>query len=128
MIRLLAFLLLAVPALAQAQTPTDAAYAKLARDSYADIEAGIVGLATSGDPRAGAVIAGLAKGRLLYRPADKALFLREGAGLVDARTGAAASAEGLKPVRANNKVRRALDAATGTLNLTSPDLGKRRDA
>ncbi|GJE43421.1 urea ABC transporter permease subunit UrtB [Methylobacterium soli] len=130
MIRLLAFLclLLAGPAPAQAQSPVDAAYARLASDSYADIEAGIAGLAASGDPRAGAVIAGLADGRLHYRPADKALFLREGTGLVEARTGAPASAEGLKPVRANNKVRRALEAATGTLNLTSPDLGKRREA
>ena len=116
------------PVPAQAPSPADAAYARLASDSYAEIEAGVAALAASGDPRAGAVIGALADGRLLYRPGDRALFLREGSGLVEARTGAPASAEGLKPVRANNKVRRALEAATGTLNLTSPDLGRRREA
>ncbi|WP_132255387.1 urea ABC transporter permease subunit UrtB [Methylobacterium segetis] len=128
MIRLLTLLLclLAGPALAQA--PGDAAYARLASDSYAEIEAGIVGLGASGDPRAGAVIGALADGRLLSRPADRALFIRDGSGLVEARTGAPASAEGLKPVRANNKVRRAIEAAMGGLNLTSPDPGKRREA
>ncbi|WP_336487398.1 urea ABC transporter permease subunit UrtB [Methylobacterium nigriterrae] len=129
MIRLLALLLclaLAGPALAQA--PADAAYARLASEGYADIEAGIAGLAVSGDPRAGAVIAALSDGRLLYRPADRALFIREGGGTVEARTGAPASAEGLRPVRANNKVRRAIEAAMGGLNLTSSDAGKRREA
>jgi urea transport system permease protein len=126
MIRLLALLLLlglAGPALAQ----TDP-YARLASDSYGDIEAGIAGLAASGDPRAGAVLTALADGRLLYRPADKALFVKQGSDLIDARTGAAAQADGLKPVRANNKIRRALEAAQGQLNLVSTDPAKRREA
>ena len=117
----------AAPALAQGTA--DGAYARLA-GGYADIEAGVSDLAASGDPRAGAVIAALADGRLLLRGADRALFLRDGAAITDARTGAAAPDAGtdLKPVRVNNRVRRAIDAALGTLNLLSRDPGRRREA
>ncbi|MGU3540527.1 urea ABC transporter permease subunit UrtB [Methylobacterium sp. A54F] len=137
MTRLLVILLclLAGPARAQQEPAADAAYARLASDSYADIEAGIAALAASGEPRAGAVIRALGEGRLLFRPSDRALFVKEGAGLTEARTGApaaangaSAAAEGLKPVRLNNKVRRGIDAALGTLNLASPDAGRRREA
>ncbi len=130
MIRILIFLVLlglSAPVLAQDAPPADA-YTRLASDSYGDIEAGIAGLAASGDPRAGAVLGALAEGRLLYRPADKTLFIKQGNDLVDARTGRPAQADGLKPVRANNKIRRALEAAQGQLNLTSPDPAKRREA
>jgi urea transport system permease protein len=131
MIRLLVYLLLALAFAGpvRAQSPADAAYTRLASDSYAEIEAGIVGLAASGDPRTAPVIQALAEGRLFYRPSDKALFVKQGDAVTDARTGAPAPAtEGLKPVRANNKVRRALDSALGTLNLLAPDPGKRREA
>ncbi|MDP4025601.1 urea ABC transporter permease subunit UrtB [Methylobacterium sp. NEAU 140] len=127
MTRLLAllFLLLSAPALAQNADP----YAGLAGDGYAEIEAGVSGLAASGDPRAGAILAALADGRLLVRPADKALFIRQGGAVVDARTGAAAAdAADLKPVKANNRVRRAIEAARGQLDLASPETGRRRAA
>ena len=74
---------------AAAQAGPDAAYARLASDSYSDIEAGIAGLATSGDPKAGPVLRALTDNRLLYRPDDKALAIKDGATLADARTGAA---------------------------------------
>ncbi|WP_043749202.1 urea ABC transporter permease subunit UrtB [Methylobacterium nodulans] len=113
----------------QAQSPADAAYARLASDSYSDIEAGIAGLATSGDPKAGAVLRALADGRLLVRAEDKTLAIREGGALTEVRTGAALpSPDGFKPVRVNNRVRRAIDAAQGTLNLVAPDPGLRRNA
>ncbi|AWN42994.1 urea ABC transporter permease subunit UrtB [Methylobacterium durans] len=128
MIGLLALLLCLLAGPARAEAPADAAYARLASDSYAEIEAGVAALGPSGDPRAGAVIGALADGRLLFRPADRTLFIRDGSGVVEARTGAPASADGLKPVRANNKVRRAVEAAMGSLNLTSPDPGRRREA
>ncbi|WP_425510585.1 ABC transporter permease subunit, partial [Xanthomonas sontii] len=49
--------------------------------------------------------------------------------VVDARTGApAADSPDLKPVRANNRVRRAIEAARGQLDLASPDPAKRRAA
>ncbi|TNC08875.1 urea ABC transporter permease subunit UrtB [Methylobacterium terricola] len=113
---------------AAAQTGSDAAYARLASDSYSDIEAGIAALATSGDPKAGAVLRALAENRLLYRPDDKALAIKDGATVTDARTGAAVGPDGLKPVRVNNRVRRAIDAALGTLNLLAPDAATRRTA
>ncbi|GJD64779.1 urea ABC transporter permease subunit UrtB [Methylobacterium frigidaeris] len=113
---------------AAAQTGPDAAYARLASDSYSDIEAGIAALATSGDSKAGAVLRALADNRLLYRPDDKVLAIKDGATVTDARTGAAMSLDGLKPVRVNNRVRRAIDAALGTLNLLAPDAATRRKA
>ncbi|WP_018260850.1 urea ABC transporter permease subunit UrtB [Methylobacterium sp. WSM2598] len=117
------------PAPAPAPAPAEAAYARLASDSYAEIEAGIAALAASGDARAGLVLGALADGRLLYRPEDRALAIRDGAALTLARTGAAVpGAEGFRPVRVNNRVRRAIDAAQGTLNLVAPEAGRRRAA
>ncbi|MBY0298203.1 MAG: urea ABC transporter permease subunit UrtB [Methylobacterium sp.] len=114
---------------ARAQSPADAAYAKLASDSYSDIEGGIAALALSGDPKAGAVLKALADGKLLYRPDDKTLAIQGAAGLTEARTGAALpGADGFKPVRVNNRVRRAIDAAQGSLNLVAPSPGLRRAA
>ncbi len=126
MLRLLTllFLLLAAPALAQTADP----YGQLAGDGYAEIEAGVSGLAASGDPRADAILAALSDGRLLVSP-DKTLLIRQGSAVVDAKTGAAAAdSPDLKPVRANNRVRRAIEAARGQLDLASPDPGKRRAA
>ena len=117
---------LALPA--AAQTGSDAAYARLASDSYSDIEAAIAALAASGDPKAGPVLRALTDNRLLYRPDDKALAIKDGAKVVDARTGAAVSPDGLKSVRVNNRVRRAIDAALGSLNLLAPDAATRRNA
>ncbi|MFH6785130.1 MULTISPECIES: urea ABC transporter permease subunit UrtB [Methylobacterium] len=113
---------------AAAQTGSDAAYARLASDSYADIEAGIAALATSGDPKAGPVLRALIDNRLFYRPDDKALAVKDGAALTDLRTGAAVSPDGFKPVRVNNRLRRAIDASLGTLNLLAPDTATRRSA
>src|SRR5205823_4489382 len=89
MLRLLTllFLLLAAPALAQAPDP----YGRLANDGYAEIEAGVTGVAASGDPRADAILAALSDGRLLVRPADKTLLIRQGNTVVDAKTGAPAA-------------------------------------
>ncbi|MEE7484921.1 hypothetical protein [Methylobacterium oryzae] len=72
MLRLLTllFLLLAAPAQAQAPDP----YGQLAGDGYAEIEAGVSGLAASGDSRADAILSALSDGRLLVRPGDKALL------------------------------------------------------
>ncbi len=82
---------------AAAQTGADAAYGRLASDNYSDIEAGIAGLATSGDPKAGAVLRALTDGRLLYRPDDKALAVKDGATATDARTGAAVNPRASSP-------------------------------
>src|SRR5690349_4210976 len=76
----------AVPARA---AELDAALQKLASDNYGDIEAGIVAVAASGSESAAPVLEALGDNRLLYRPADKAVFVKTKAGkLLDPRTGA----------------------------------------
>jgi urea transport system permease protein len=109
------------------------ALAKLASTKFDEIAAGVDGIAASGHPRAAAVLEALGDGRLLVRSAEKRVFLREPTGtLVDAATGTVPSsdvaASALKPVRVNNRVRRALEAALGGLTLTSPDPARRLEA
>ncbi|CAH1669833.1 MULTISPECIES: urea ABC transporter permease subunit UrtB [unclassified Chelatococcus] len=116
------------PALAQ---ETRAAFATLATDNYGDIEKGVAAVAESGAPTAEAVLNALGDNRLLYRPSDKAVFYRDASGTFrDAATGDAVTPAptGLRPVRLNNRVRRAVEAAVGTLTLMSPEASKRRQA
>ena len=108
----------------------DEALAKFATDSYADTDAGITGVATSGNPLAAQVIEALQDGRLLFSADDKKVFIRDRSGaILDASTGKAAAAApaNLKPVRVNNRLRRSIEAALGGLTLLSPDPGKRYD-
>src|SRR5689334_13287108 len=117
MLRLLAACLLAaslLPGLALAQGGAEGAFAKLAADSYAETEVGIATLSASGAATAPMALEALSEGRLFFRPGDKAVFVKSKAGVVlDARTGAPAVEDvpNLKPVRLNNRVRRALEAA-----------------
>ena len=133
MIRSLAFVVLAVlwlsPGPGRAE-PADQAYAALASTNFESIRGGVEALTVSGDPRAQIVITALQSGKLFMRP-DKALFIRNDDGtFVAALTGAAADvpASALKPVRVNNAVRGAIDAALGALRLFSPDASTRLDA
>ncbi len=133
MIRCLACFLLVVLCLASgpghAQTP-DAAYKALATANFDQIRQGVMALSVSGDPRAQVVITALQGGKLFVRP-DGALFIKTDAGgFVDATTGAAADvpAGALKPVRINNGVRGAIDAALGVLRLFSDSSTTRLDA
>ena len=120
---LLVALLLAAPAWAQ-----PAGLAQLGNANFDDIRRGVEALATSGDPRAGPVLDALQAGRLLVQPGG-ALFIRGVDGtVVAADTGAPATAEGARPVRVNNAVRRTLDAAMGGLRLFSPNPATRADA
>ena len=112
---------LSQPAVADA---VDDSLAGFASTSYADIEKAVAALAATGDPAATAILAALADGRLAYT-ADKAVFIKNEDGtLLTARTGEPLAGEapfGLKPVKVNNKVRRAVDAAMGQLPLSSTD-------
>ena len=130
MIRCLAFILLAVswlfPGPGRAET-ADEAYAALATTHFDSIRHGVMALSVSGHPRAQIVITALHDGKLYMRP-DKALFVKNADGtFVDAQTGAAADvpAGALKPVRINNTVRGAIDAALGVLRLFAPDASTR---
>ncbi len=115
------FLLLAVvlwlsPVSGRAQT-ADEIYASLATANFDQIRNSVMALSVSGDPHAQSVITALQNNRL-YMRSDKALFIKTDAGtFVDALSGAASDvpAGALKPVRVNNAVRGAIDAALGVL-------------
>ena len=124
---LYALLSLATCSLA-ARADTPPVLARLATDNYAEIETGIAALAASGLQQAEAVLSALADSRLSYRPSDKALFYKDKSGaIIDAQTGQPPTEppSGLKPVKVNNRVRRALEAALGSMTLLSADPQKR---
>jgi len=123
------FTLLAGMTSAALAGPFEDALPKLAADSYADTEAGIAAVASSDHPLSLPVVQALRDGRLLA--GEGRVVIRDGSGtLVDAATGQAsgASASSLKPVRVNNRVRRAVEAALGNLTLLSPDPARRLEA
>jgi len=107
------------------------AVAKFAADTYADTEAAIAELGASGNPRAIDILEGAASGRLLFDAEAKLIVLKGSDGkLSDAKTGETIvqTPAGLKSVRLNNRIRRALDAALGSLTLLSSDRNKRYEA
>ena len=127
---LLAIVLAIAPLPGRAQ-PADEAFAALGAGSFDQVRRGVEGLAVSGSPRAAAVITALQAGRLFAR-ADRALFIKADDGsFADAATGEPApdvAASALKPVRVNNAVRSAIDAALGSLRLFAPDPATRLQA
>ena len=105
--------------------------ARFAADSYNDTADALNALSATGSPRAAAIVAALAEGRLVVDPATRQVLIRAADGTVsNAATGAAVSPTppGLTAVRANNRVRRAIEAAAGALSLLDPDPAKRREA
>ncbi|MDI4665803.1 urea ABC transporter permease subunit UrtB [Xanthobacter autotrophicus] len=132
---LLALLLLAVlvpvgAVRAQGQGDISAIVAKFANDSYSDTSDALAQLAATGSAQAAAVVDALNAGQLVFDPATKSVFIRTPAGVLDASTGAAVAnpPANLSVVRANNRVRRAIDAAAGALSLLHPDPARRADA
>jgi urea transport system permease protein len=105
---------------------------KFTADSYNDTDAAVAGVAASGNPLAAQVIEALQDGRLLFSAGDKKVFIRDAKGAtLDAGTGkqvAGGEPAGLSPVRVNNRIRRAIEAALGSLTLLSPDPAKRFEA
>jgi urea transport system permease protein len=103
---------------------------RFATETFNDIVAAVNGLAASGSPRAAPVIEALRDGRLVYRPADRTVFIRRPDGaFVSAATGETAADVGTtRPVRLNNNVRRAIAAAVGALSLLHPDAARRISA
>jgi urea transport system permease protein len=95
---------------------------------FDDIRKSIEALAVSGSPQAEPTIAALQAGALFVGP-DKGLYVKGKDGLIDTRTGKpAGDVAGLKPVRLNNAVRRAAEAAIGSLTLFSADPATRTRA
>ncbi|MCU4180327.1 urea ABC transporter permease subunit UrtB [Bosea sp. BH3] len=104
----------------------DEAFTRLGADSYSDTSRAIEILITTAHPNAALIVEALGDGRLLAGPGGVVVKTTAG-GFVDARTGQAlpAAPDGLNPVRQNNSVRRAVQAALGGLGLLNPDPGKR---
>jgi len=99
-------------------------------DSFTDTESAIEAVAASGDVQAPHIIGALQDGRLLFSAKTKKVFVQESAGLADAATGTRTSdqPDDLAPVRLNNRLRRAVDAALGSITLLSSDAGQRYEA
>jgi urea transport system permease protein len=123
----LAFLVAASPAISQT---IDEALTKFSADSFSQTEEAITAVTASGSPRAQAVIEALQNGRLFFDADSKKIFIRDGSRVLDAATGDAVTSPpaDLKPVRINNRLRRVLDAAIGSLTLMSPDPKQRLSA
>jgi urea transport system permease protein len=122
----MAFFAVAAPAFAG---PYEDALTKLTTDSYSDTDAAISGVAVSGNPLAQRVIEALRDGRLLTGSGQ--VFIKEADGaFTNAATGETATGAppDAKTVRLNNRLRRAVDAAMGSMTLLSPDLTKRIEA
>ncbi|THD48203.1 MAG: urea ABC transporter permease subunit UrtB [Bradyrhizobium sp.] len=107
----------------------DDALAKFFDDKFPRTEQGIDALAASGAANAPAILEALGDNRLLIDQADHLIvYQTTGGDLINAKTGeklAGVEAGALKKVRVNNALRRAIDAAMGSLTLASPDPQKR---
>ncbi|HXT07719.1 MAG TPA: urea ABC transporter permease subunit UrtB [Roseiarcus sp.] len=119
---LFALLCLGLSSLAVADGRDDA-FNKLFADKYSQTEQAIAGLAIAAPPHGAEILKALGDGRLFLDPAGKRVVYKTSAGAAfDARTGARIDGvEGLKKVRVNNGVRRALEAAIGALSLGAAD-------
>ena len=116
LVAMILVLLLAVPA--RAELPGGAALA----GGFDQVRQGIETLAASGSPRAAAVLGALQQGQLAVGDGGQLLIRLPGGGAQDAETGAPVPEPGhTRPVRVNNAIRRALDAALGGLRLQAPD-------
>jgi urea transport system permease protein len=120
-------LLVSIAGAANAQS-LQAALSGFSSDSYSDIGDAISAVVASGDPRALDIIQALQDGRLVFDPNSNQVFIKDQDRLLEAATGHAAlgvnDAE-LQPVRLNNRLRRAVEAALGGLNLLASDQSKR---
>ncbi len=120
---------------AAAQTSPDPSYETALQgfttDNFNDTDTAIAAVATSGHAFAIQVIEALQGGRLLFSAEQKKVFVRDSAGaILDAATGqpTATPPPDLRPVRLNNRIRRSIDAARGSMTLLSPDPARRLDA
>jgi urea transport system permease protein len=106
----------------------------LGAGGYSETEKQIEALAATGDPAVAKVLEALGAGELYLRKGDKKVFIAKGSGtlaLSDPLTGEAAgeaSSGQLERIKVNNRLRRAIRTAMGSLTLLSPDPGVRRAA
>ncbi|MGA7486344.1 MAG: urea ABC transporter permease subunit UrtB [Xanthobacteraceae bacterium] len=112
--------------------PYEDALLRFTADSFNETIEGVEGVAASGNPLAARVIGALQEGRLFFGAESKRVFIREPSDrLLDAATGQPVVGDGppdLAPVRLNNRLRRIVEAALGSLTLMAPEADKRLDA
>lgn len=111
--------------------PFEDAVAKFANDDYSDTDEAISAVASSGNKLAFPIINALQDGRLMADPDSKKVYVTGTDGKsIDAATGepVARVPDSASAVRLNNRLRRSVDAAIGSLTLQSPDLGARLQA
>jgi urea transport system permease protein len=126
--------LLAAATMLPARADTDP-FAQIAATNFDVVAQGVQALATSGNPRAAAVIGALRDGKLFawkWPNPDAPLYIRTESGFVDARTGApvddAPEPVNLRRVIVNDSVRAAIASAEGALGLFAKDASARRKA
>jgi urea transport system permease protein len=108
--------------------PFEDAVAKFANDDYSDTDEAIGAIATSGNPLAYPIISALQDGRLMADPDTKKVYVSQPDGKnIDAATGAPVTSipDSAAAVRLNNRLRRTVEAALGSLTLLSPDPARR---
>src|SRR4029077_6650972 len=104
------------------------AVAKFANDEFSDTDEAVSAISISGNPLAFPIISALQDGRLAADPDTKKVFVTQPDGtIIDAATGAAIDKlpDSAAAVRLNNRLRRTVEAALGSLTLLSPDPAKR---
>jgi urea transport system permease protein len=111
--------------------PFEDAVAKFANDDFSDTDEAIGAIASSGNKLAFPIISALQDDRLMADPDTKKVYVTGTDGKsIDAATGepVASVPDSASAVRLNNRLRRSVDAAIGSLTLQSPDLGARLQA
>jgi urea transport system permease protein len=127
---LLAALLVSIFALAASPARADAlddALAKFLDDKFLSTEQAVSAIASAAPSQGVDIVTALGDGRLFVDPAAKRVIYTTPAGdAFDAKTGAKVEApEGMRKVRLNNGVRRAIEAAMGALSVGAADPAKR---
>ena len=118
-------------ALPAGASPFSDAVAKFANDDFSDTEEAIGVVASSGNPLAYPILSALQDSRLMADPDSKRVYVSGTDGKsIDATTGevVASVPDSASAVRLNNRLRRSVDAALGSLTLLSPDLATRIQA
>jgi urea transport system permease protein len=111
----------ALPAIAG---PFEDAVGKFLNDEYSDTEEAVDALAISANPLAFPIVSALQDDRLMADPDGKKVYVKQPDGkIIDALTGDAVASlpDSATAVRLNNKLRRHVEAALGTLTLQSAD-------
>ncbi len=124
--------LLVLTAISVAAGPYEDGLAKFTADDFSETSEAIDAVTASAHERAATVIEALQDRRLKFSAETKQVFYQDKAGkLYDAATGQPVAGDppgDLAEVRLNNRVRRVIEAALGSLTLMAANPGKRFEA